>query len=45
MLAHAGPLENDLRAVDWAPNNKFVIAGDMNGKIHLFSADSLKPLN
>ena len=41
MIASTKPLENDVRAVDWSPNGKFIIAGDMKGKILLFDAKDL----
>lgn len=41
MIASTKPLDSDVRAIDWAPNGKFIIAGDVRGKIILLDAKDL----
>ena len=41
MLASTKPLENDVRSVYWSPNGKFIVAGDMKGKIMLLDPKDL----
>jgi microtubule-associated protein-like 6 len=42
MVAATKPLESDLRGVDWAPNGKYIVAGDCKGKIMLFNSATLQ---
>lgn len=41
MLAGTKPLENDVRAIDWAPNGKFIVAADYKGKIMILDPNNL----
>ncbi len=41
MLAFS-KFENDIRAVDWATNNKFIVCADILGFIYLLDANTLE---
>ena len=40
-----GPLEVDIRAVDWASDGKFIAAGDIKGNVYTFDPKTLKCKN
>ena len=42
MLKGTDPFKKDLRALDWANDGSFIIAGDMKGKIHLLDPETLE---
>jgi hypothetical protein len=35
-------IKNQLRAIDWAPNNEFIIAADSVGIVYLLDNNTLK---
>jgi len=41
MITGTKPLENDVRGLDWSPNGKFIVAGDMKGRISLYDSKDL----
>ena len=45
MLKGTRPMKDDLRAIDWAENGKFIIAADVKGMIYLFDPYHLKLLD
>lgn len=36
MIKGTKPLEQELRAVDWSPDGKYIVAGDWLGHVYLF---------
>ena len=38
-------MKDDLRALDWSSNGRFIIAADVKGMIYLFEASHLKLLS
>jgi microtubule-associated protein-like 6 len=42
MVIATKPFENDIRSVDWASNNKFIVCGDMLGFIYLLDPNTLE---
>ena len=45
MVVGTEPFENDCRAIDWATNGKFLILGDVKGKIYVLDSSTLQILN
>lgn len=45
MIVGTEPFENDCRAIDWANNGKFLILGDVKGKLHVLDANTLQVIN
>ena len=45
MIVGTEPFENDCRAIDWANNGKFIILGDVKGKIYMLDANTLQQLH
>ena len=41
MLLASKPFPEEIRAVDWAQNGKFIICADLNGTIYLLDAANL----
>lgn len=44
MILASDQFQNDLTALDWAPNAQFLVAGDRNGFIHLIDPTTLQSL-
>mmetsp|Transcript_13275 Transcript_13275/g.2081 ORF Transcript_13275/g.2081 Transcript_13275/m.2081 type:complete len:126 (+) Transcript_13275:1966-2343(+) len=45
MVNSIRPLTNDLRAIDWSPNGRLLVAGHMNGELILFNSNNLDILS
>lgn len=43
MLLASEVFEDEIRALDWDVQGKFIIAGDIKAKIHLIDPNTLKP--
>ena len=42
MLISSKPFDNDIRGVDWASNNKFIVCADLLGFIFLLDPNTLE---
>jgi microtubule-associated protein-like 6 len=42
MVIASKQFENDMKAVDWAPNGKFIVIGDILGFIYLLDPNTLE---
>ena len=42
MLIASKPFENDIRAIDWANNNKFIVCADVLGFLYLLDPNTLE---
>ena len=45
MLVGSKPYQDDIYAVDWSPNGKYLIAADHKAKIFLLDSETLKELD
>mmetsp|Transcript_16129 Transcript_16129/g.13674 ORF Transcript_16129/g.13674 Transcript_16129/m.13674 type:complete len:274 (+) Transcript_16129:3639-4460(+) len=45
MLANTLPLENDVRAIDWSRDGKFIVCADVKGKVMLFDPNKLNQID
>jgi microtubule-associated protein-like 6 len=45
MILAIKPLPHDLRAIDWSPDGRFLVAGLVNGVIILLDSNTLATLS
>ena len=45
MLVGSKPFVDDIYAIDWSPNGKFIIGADHMAKVHLMDSETLKILD
>jgi WD40 repeat protein len=45
MILGTKPFSDDISAIDWSPNGKYIVVADDLAKVHLLDSDNLKILD